>query len=76
MDKRSREHLQKILDKKLSGYVLITCEEPSANGDMPIEMSYSGDEMLISYLLQNAQLHLEQDENECCSSAANIRLVE
>lgn len=77
MDKRSREDLLKAIDKNLACYVLITCEQPSNAGEMPIEMTYHGDASLVSYLLQNAQLHLDQneEEEEFCN-AVNIRLVE
>jgi len=77
MDKKRREHLQKALGKNLACYILITCEEPSENGEMPIEMTYHGDEALASYLLQGAQSHLEQDEEiDFCNSATHIRLVD
>jgi hypothetical protein len=79
MDKRGREHLRKALHKNISCYVLITCEGPSEKGEMPVEMTYQGEETLISYLLQGAQLHIDQDEEdeiEYCKSATTIRLVE
>lgn len=78
MDKRGREHLQKALHKKTSCYVLITCGEPSEDGEMPVEMTYQGEETLVSYLLQGAQLHIEQEEEEMGlgKPAATIRLVE
>lgn len=79
MNKEGREHLRKALDKNLSCYVLITCEEPSENGEMPIEMTYQGEETLVSYLLQGAQLHIDQEEEEndyCKPTATKIRLVE
>ncbi len=78
MDKEMREHLRKALDKNISCYVLITCEDPSEEGEMPVEMTYHGDETLVSYLLQGAQLHIDQEEDEleCCKTATTIRLVE
>lgn len=68
MDKRRRDHLQKALGKNLSCYVLITCESPSEDGKMPVEMTYQGEESLISYLLQGAQSQFDQEEEErdCC----------
>jgi hypothetical protein len=36
-------------------YVLITCGKPSADGKMSVEMTYEGDPVLASYLLENAQ---------------------
>ncbi len=78
MDKRGREHLRKALDKNISCYVLITCEEPSEDGEMPVKMTYHGEETLVSYLLQGALLHIDQEEDEMeyCKTAKTIRLVE
>ena len=77
MEKKKRDHLQKALGKNLASYILITCENPSSTGEMPIEMTYHGEEALVSYLLHQAQMHLEENEEESlCSSADTIRLVE
>ncbi len=35
-------------------YVLITCSEPSKQGQMEVEMSYEGDESLAAFLVDNA----------------------
>ncbi len=35
-------------------YVLITCSEPNAEGNMEVEMNYQGDETLAAYLVENA----------------------
>ncbi|PCI92982.1 hypothetical protein COB11_06160 [Candidatus Aerophobetes bacterium] len=40
-------------------YVLITCGEPSADGNMQVEMTYEGDRVLASYLIESAQGLLE-----------------
>lgn len=64
MDKRSRKHLQEALDKNPSCYVLITCGEPSEDGEMQVEMTYQGDATLAAYLLQGAQLFIDQEEDE------------
>ncbi len=42
-------------------YVLITCGAPSESGQMQVEMTYEGDKVLASYLLESA---LGQIENE------------
>lgn len=59
-------HVHKLIGQKLSKssvcYVLITCEEASADGNMQVEMTYEGDAALASYLLQGAQAQIEQDE--------------
>lgn len=49
-------------DDNLNGYVLITCGEEK--GKLQVNMTYQGDPMLISYLLESAQKNLEQDDRE------------
>lgn len=63
MGKSSRVHLQEVLDKNPSCYVLITCGQPSEDGQMQVEMTYQGDTSLASYLVQGAQFYLDQEEN-------------
>ncbi len=58
--------VRKTLAKKHAGYVLITCDKPSADGFMQIKMSYDGDAVLASYLLQGAQEYLDEDCQESC----------
>lgn len=60
---RSRKQLQEQPDNKASCYVLITCSEPSDDGQMEVEMTYKGDAALASYLIQGAQSIIDQ-ENE------------
>lgn len=43
------------LSAKYCCYVLITCDEPNKQGDMQVEMTYEGDPVLASYLIQKAQ---------------------
>lgn len=64
MGKSSRVHLQEVLDKTPSCYVLITCGQPSEDGQMQVEMTYQGDTSLASYLVQGAQFYLDQEENQ------------
>lgn len=47
--------------KNCSCYVLITCTEPSKEGDMEVEMTYEGDESLVSYLVENAQVFFKKE---------------
>lgn len=54
--------LKDELAKKHACYVLITCGEPSDDGKMHVEMSYEGDATLAAYILQGAQLRLEEEE--------------
>lgn len=44
-------------------YILITCAKPSADGKRAVEMTYEGDPTLVSYLLENAQGFIDQDED-------------
>ena len=46
--------------KKHPCYVLITCDEPSDDGKMQVEMSYEGDATLAAYILQGAQFHISE----------------
>ena len=52
------EQLKKMFVGDSSSYVLITCGEPSRDGNMDVEMSYKGDPDLISYLIRDAENHL------------------
>jgi hypothetical protein len=76
MNKRSRKHLQAALDKNLSCYVLITCGQLSEDGQMQVEMTYQGDAALAAYLIQGAQLFIDQEEEQGVYSPPAIRLVE
>lgn len=52
------------LARRHACYVLITCDNPSEDGKMNVEMNYDGDPMLAAYLLQGAQSYLEDIEIE------------
>lgn len=64
MNKRDRKHLKEALDKNPSCYVLITCGQPSEDGQMQVEMTYQGDATLAAYLLQGAQSFIDQEEEQ------------
>lgn len=49
------DRIKKMLGENTDCYVLITCGSPSNDGKMEVEMSYEGDEVLASYLIDNAQ---------------------
>ncbi len=49
------EEIKKNLKKNNACYVLITCSWPSKDGKMQVELNYSGDENLASYLVDGAQ---------------------
>jgi hypothetical protein len=76
MKKKSRQHLQEALDKNPACYVLITCGQPSEDGQMQVEMTYEGDAMLASYLIQGAQSFIDEEESTCDQpTSATIRLI-
>lgn len=75
MDKRSRKHLKDVLENDPSCYVLITCGKPAADGQMQVEMTYQGDVSLASYLIQGAQMFIDQEEEIDCLTQPPIRLV-
>jgi hypothetical protein len=58
------EIIRKTLTKRTACYILITCEEPSADGNMNVQMSYEGDPALASYLLQGAQAKIDGEDDE------------
>ena len=49
------QDVKRVLSKKNACYVLITCEEPSEDGNMQVEMTYEGDACLAAYLIESAQ---------------------
>jgi len=63
MESEMHKEAAKLLKKKNACYVLITCQEPNDLGDMNVEMSYSGDECLAAFLIENAQMHLDDELN-------------
>jgi hypothetical protein len=56
--------VRKLLSKDYAGFVLVTCKLPLPDGQMEVEMSYEGDPILASYLLDGAKLNLEGEEEE------------
>ena len=54
--------VKKPTTKNHACYLLITCAEPSADGNMKVEMTYKGDTALASYLLQGAQTLMDEQE--------------
>ena len=51
--------LRDSLAEQYTCYVLITCESPSDNGEMNVELSYEGDAALASYMIEGAQSMME-----------------
>ncbi len=72
MNNADRKRITKKLAKEHLCYVLITCEEPSENGNLQVEMSYEGDAALASYLLHGAQTIIDGHEQEKKSFESKI----
>lgn len=61
------EEFKKNLPSDCACYVLITCTQPDENGKMDVEMNYEGDEMLASFLVENAS-QVFDDRKTCKES--------
>jgi hypothetical protein len=48
------EEIKKTLGENHACYVLITCNESAASGEMCVQMDYEGDESLAAFLVNNA----------------------
>jgi hypothetical protein len=66
-----QKQIRKTLAKNHACYVLITCDEPSSDGDMQVQMTYEGDATLAAYLLQGAQCFIDEQERESESHIHN-----
>jgi len=64
MDSKIDNEIKDKLASKHLCYVLITCDEPTEDGHMNVEMAYDGDPVLAAYLLQGAQAYFEENETE------------
>lgn len=64
MTKHIDKDIREKLAKNYACYVLVTCDSPSKEGKMKVEMSYEGDPALASFLLQGAQDYFELNEEE------------
>lgn len=64
MENDVHKRIKKLLAKEYAGFVLITCKNPVANGQMQVEMSYEGDTALAAYLLDGAQGYLDEEEKD------------
>lgn len=68
MNRADQKRIRDKLAKDNVCYVLITCCEPTDDGNMQVEMSYEGDATLASYLLQGAQTFFDEQEDVVNSS--------
>jgi hypothetical protein len=68
----SLESIKKFLSENHAAYVLITCSEPSQEGNMDVEMSYEGDESLTAYLLESARHILDNPKSQEKDSSESL----
>lgn len=64
MNPKDRKRIKETLGKNHVCYVLITCAEPTPDGNMQVEMTYEGDALLASYILQGAQIEVNEGEGD------------
>jgi hypothetical protein len=57
-----RKRIKDTLAKNHACYVLLTCDEPTSDGNMQVEMTYEGDATLAAFLLQGAQNIIDEPE--------------
>ncbi len=57
--------------KKNACTIMISCEEPTEDGKMQVEMTCEGDEILASYLLESAQSLLD-NRSQASSKVSSI----
>lgn len=62
MNKNIHEEIREKISNKIACYVLITCEEPSPNGEMNVELTYDGDPVLAEFLIQGAQNYFDEPQ--------------
>lgn len=70
MKQAQQKEIKESLAQNHNCYVLITCDEPSEEGKMNVELSYEGDPVLAAYLLQGAQDYLDHQEDDLPDSSA------
>lgn len=46
--------LKSVIGDQCACFVLISCSEPSTEGQMDVQMHFEGDETLVAFLLENA----------------------
>lgn len=53
------QKITRALSENNKCYVLITCGEPTQDGQMHVEMTYGGDPVLAAYLVESASTFME-----------------
>lgn len=59
-----QKQLRDLLSKNHACYVLITCDTPTDDGNMQVEMSYGGPVTLAGLLLQGAQSIIDEKDQD------------
>ncbi|MEN9343626.1 MAG: hypothetical protein RLZZ453_413 [Chlamydiota bacterium] len=59
--KISRQDLKEILTERYPCFVLMTCGNASAEGKIEVEMMYDGDASLAAYMIESAQMFIEDE---------------
>ena len=62
MNSKVDTDIKEQLSQRYACYVLVTCDPPSEDGGMNVEMCYEGDPALAAYLLQGAQSYIEEND--------------
>ncbi|MBA3958253.1 MAG: hypothetical protein H0X51_07670 [Parachlamydiaceae bacterium] len=68
--------IKETLSKKHAYYILITCDIPSDDGEMQVEMTYEGDASVAAYLLQGAQSVIAEHHDTCALLPRSAKIVE
>lgn len=58
---RRQKSIKDKLAENHACYVLVTCDNPSEDGNMQVEMSYHGDASLAAMLLHGAQTYMDEE---------------
>ena len=70
------KEFEKTFSKSHAGYVLITCENPTDDGNMHVEMTFGGSPALANILINGAQNYLEEqpgeEHEECLNPKINL----
>lgn len=64
MKQKKHELPTETLEEDHACYVLITCGQPSEDGDMNVQMTVNGDSSLAELLLLRAQTIMEEKQDD------------
>jgi hypothetical protein len=64
MKQKARELQTETVEDNHACYVLITCGQPSEDGNMNVQMTVTGDSSLAEMLLQHAQTIMEENQED------------